>query len=212
MIEIAIAVAVIAFALVAIIGVLPAGLQVQKENREDTIIAQEGVYWMEAIRSGAAGPEQGTLGDLVDPGTLKTNDVVVPGAKYTASHVIGSLSTLAPMNNPFTNSAVVRAISGSVADKTADTSELAFKYKLEVEITPYDPDLGAPRQNEPDPRPPESRSREATLLPIYLYQVRLNFRWPVVGSRVGNNHQTFRSLVSGTLTYNTNTSLYFFRP
>src|SRR6266516_2625531 len=41
MVEIAIAVAVIAFALVAIIGILPAGLQVQKENREDTLMAQD---------------------------------------------------------------------------------------------------------------------------------------------------------------------------
>src|SRR5438046_10568599 len=55
MIEIAISVAVIAFALVAIIGVLPAGLQVQKENREDTLMAQDGTYWMEAIRNGAVG-------------------------------------------------------------------------------------------------------------------------------------------------------------
>src|SRR6476660_3300331 len=50
MVEIAIAVAVIAFALVAIIGILPAGLQVQKENREDTLMAQDGTYFMEAIR------------------------------------------------------------------------------------------------------------------------------------------------------------------
>src|SRR5258706_9817042 len=55
MVEIAIAVAVIAFALVAIIGILPAGLQVQKENREDTLMAQDGTYWMEAIRNGARG-------------------------------------------------------------------------------------------------------------------------------------------------------------
>src|SRR3954465_4690995 len=60
MIEIAIAVAVIAFALVAIIGVLPAGLQVQKENRGDTIINREGAYWMEAIRGGARGIDEVT--------------------------------------------------------------------------------------------------------------------------------------------------------
>lgn len=39
----------------AIIGVLPAGLNVQRENREDTIITQEANYFMEAIRSGARG-------------------------------------------------------------------------------------------------------------------------------------------------------------
>ena len=41
LVEVAIALAVIGFALVAIIGILPAGLNVQKENREETIINQE---------------------------------------------------------------------------------------------------------------------------------------------------------------------------
>src|SRR5215204_6714918 len=55
MIEIAIALAVIAFALVAIIGVLPTGITVQKDNREDTIVNQDGPYLLEAIRTGAQG-------------------------------------------------------------------------------------------------------------------------------------------------------------
>src|SRR5258706_15328665 len=82
MVEIAIAVAVIAFALVAIIGVLPAGLQVQKENREDTIIAQEGVYWMEAIRSGAQGLDE--LVSYVEPGSLSTNGGAKINGQYPA--------------------------------------------------------------------------------------------------------------------------------
>jgi prepilin-type N-terminal cleavage/methylation domain-containing protein len=55
MIELAICLGIIAFALVAIIGVLPVGINVQKDNREETIINQDGQYWMEAIRSGATG-------------------------------------------------------------------------------------------------------------------------------------------------------------
>lgn len=55
MVEIAVCLAIIGFALVAIIGTLPAGLNVQKENREDTIITQEANYFMEAIRNGARG-------------------------------------------------------------------------------------------------------------------------------------------------------------
>ena len=55
MIEIAISLAVIGFALIAIIGVLPMGLNVQQENRQETIIDQDAVYWMDAIRSGAHG-------------------------------------------------------------------------------------------------------------------------------------------------------------
>ena len=54
-IELVICLGIIAFALVAIIGVLPIGINVQKDNREETIINQDSLYWMEAIRSGATG-------------------------------------------------------------------------------------------------------------------------------------------------------------
>jgi type II secretory pathway pseudopilin PulG len=53
MVEIAIAIGVIGFALVAIIGILPAGLDVQKDNREDTLISQDAPYFLDAIRNGA---------------------------------------------------------------------------------------------------------------------------------------------------------------
>ena len=55
MIEIAISLAVIGFALVAIIGILPSGMNVQKENREQTIINQDYSVLADAIRSGARG-------------------------------------------------------------------------------------------------------------------------------------------------------------
>jgi type II secretory pathway pseudopilin PulG len=53
MIEIALAIGVIGFALVAIIGILPAGMNVQKDNREDTLISQDAPYFLDAIRNGA---------------------------------------------------------------------------------------------------------------------------------------------------------------
>lgn len=55
MVEIALALAIIGFALVAIIGVLPAGLNVQRNNRQETIVTQDANYFMEAIRNGARG-------------------------------------------------------------------------------------------------------------------------------------------------------------
>src|SRR6266404_3786480 len=55
MVEIAISLAVIGFALVAIIGILPSGMQVQKENRHETIIVQDESMFMDAIRGGAQG-------------------------------------------------------------------------------------------------------------------------------------------------------------
>ncbi len=55
MVEIALCLAIIAFALVAIIGVLPTGLNVQKANREETVIDQDAAVWLNAIRNGALG-------------------------------------------------------------------------------------------------------------------------------------------------------------
>ena len=55
MIEIAISLAVIGFALVAIIGILPQGMTVQKENRQETIINQDAYMFLEAIRYGGRG-------------------------------------------------------------------------------------------------------------------------------------------------------------
>jgi len=54
-IEIAICLGIIGFALVAIIAVLPRGLDVQKRNREETIIGQDADMWMSAIRNGSRG-------------------------------------------------------------------------------------------------------------------------------------------------------------
>ncbi len=55
MTEIALCIAVIGIALVAIIGVLPSGLTVQKQNREDTLVAQDSQFLTESIRSGSIG-------------------------------------------------------------------------------------------------------------------------------------------------------------
>lgn len=58
MVEIALALAIIGFALVAIIGVLPFGLGVQRQNREETIITQESGYFMDAVRNGRRGLDE----------------------------------------------------------------------------------------------------------------------------------------------------------
>lgn len=55
LVEIALSLAIIGFALVAIIGVLPTGLNVQRDNREETIIVHEANYFLDAIRNGAQG-------------------------------------------------------------------------------------------------------------------------------------------------------------
>jgi len=70
MIEIAVSLAIIGFALVAIIGVLPIGMNVQQANREETIINQDATVLMDAIRNGAQG-----LDDLTNYVYAITNEV-----------------------------------------------------------------------------------------------------------------------------------------
>src|SRR5664279_1111351 len=55
MVEVAISLAIIGIALVAIIGVLPLGMNVQRDNREATVINQDASVFLEAIRNGARG-------------------------------------------------------------------------------------------------------------------------------------------------------------
>ena len=52
MVEIAICLAIIGLALVAIIGVLPVGMNVQRDNREETVINQDASVLLESIRNG----------------------------------------------------------------------------------------------------------------------------------------------------------------
>jgi type II secretory pathway pseudopilin PulG len=73
-IEIAICLGIIGFALVAIIAVLPRGLDVQKRNREETIIGQDAEVWMSALRNGALGYDDLTNYVMVITNTWTTYD------------------------------------------------------------------------------------------------------------------------------------------
>jgi type II secretory pathway pseudopilin PulG len=55
MMEIAISLAIIGIALVAIIGVLPIGMNVQQDNRQQTVVGQDASVFMDAIRNAALG-------------------------------------------------------------------------------------------------------------------------------------------------------------
>ena len=80
MVEIAICLAIIGIALVAIIGVLPIGINVQRDNREETLIDQDATVLLENIRNGARG-----LDDL-------TNYVYAITNYWTAYNAAGMFS------------------------------------------------------------------------------------------------------------------------
>jgi prepilin-type N-terminal cleavage/methylation domain-containing protein len=78
MMEIAICLAIVGIALVAIIGVLPIGMNVQQDNRQETIIGEDSTVLLEAIRSASLG-----LDDLTNYIYAITNSWVQYGAGGT---------------------------------------------------------------------------------------------------------------------------------
>ncbi len=52
MAEVVLALAVVAFGLIAVLGVLPIGLNTNRDNRDETIIKHDVEFWMNAIRGG----------------------------------------------------------------------------------------------------------------------------------------------------------------
>jgi type II secretory pathway pseudopilin PulG len=159
MVEIALSLAIIGFALVAIIGVLPAGMSVQKDNREQTIINLDAAFLMDALRTGPQGQDDLTnyvvsitnIYTLYSGSPLATN----PSASYSFNAtqltsgqiIIGLLSTpkyiltnyngfLGFYSNSVT--AVFRAINAPAVDQglSQASRDFAFQYLVTIEISP----------------------------------------------------------------------------
>ncbi len=209
MIEIAISLAVIGFALVAIIGVLPTGMSVQRDNRQETIINQDATIFMDAIRHGERGLDDLTnyVFRLENPYTKTNINNPISGAQ-----IIGLLSTprrTADPTNHFT--AYVRpSISGPASEKFPQSNpsvqDLALSYKMIADIIPV----------ECAPPSDPTNGWVVANLTGNLYEVRLTFRWPLLPDNVstGPGRQVFRTMVSGVLTNDPapDRALWFFQP
>ena len=158
MVEIAISLGVIAIALVAILGVLPTGVRVQRDNREDTILNQEGMFWLEAIRSGSRGLDyltnyvdmitiSNTMGVTAFPSPafltkLPTNatkgDVLTNGQQIVGLLTFPKYLQVLGSSQYATNhvTALVRAITGSAVEKSASARDMAFGYRMISEVVP----------------------------------------------------------------------------
>jgi len=228
MVEIAICLAVIGFALVAIIGVLPTGMQVQRQNREETIINQDGTYFMEAIRSGSKGLDDLTnyvmevsvteadpkcnLGPCCAPSTPPLITVPCPGKRISGTNIIGALSTpqcwfsipatdCDPPSDTrivYRTHARVRSISGAAAEK-GDTNTMTFEYMLTSEIVPFH----AIDPNIMSNAPQVNLQRN-------LFELRLIFRWPILhNGNIGNSRKLFRTMLSGSFETNKDFGYFF---
>ncbi len=207
MVEIVLSLAVIAIAMVAIIGVLPLGMNVQSENRETSIINTDAGIWIEAIRGGAQGMEY--LPNFVkevrvDETRRNSSDgsVIDQSTEYitsfgSASNLIGILS-YPKIRFEGTNDSVVveryvyadvRALNGNMGDLIAD-NDFAFNYRMSPEMVPKVPFSNEPFQG---------------IMRTNLFELRMNFAWPLVVGQGGDYRQqsrfskdlTFRTLISG---------------
>jgi len=227
MVEIAISLAIIAFALVAIIGVLPLGLDVQKENRQETIINQDVGYFMDAIRNGARG-----LDDLTNYVFAITNwwtsydTNVQPNAPWrvvdadydgysqfgsrvksvkpspffpitNGFRIIGLLST--PKFRPDLNDGVVYSnyLFAYVFLFGASTTEKVPQSDKSVRALAFSYRMISENVTVPAY---ETNSAYGKNLQANLNEVRLVFRWPLLPNGTsGNGRQSYRSLVGGQL-------------
>jgi type II secretory pathway pseudopilin PulG len=242
MVEIAFSLAIIGFALVAIIGVLPYGMNVQQDNREETIINQDATVFMNAIRNGVLG-----LDDLTNyvvaitnevwqypDGAVKGNFVGRYGYTLTSSsttpqfplingfRIVGLLST--PKYVRYTSGrqsgiisnnvmAYVRSMSGPANEKFPQNNPSMEDLAFSYRMTSEVVPYGT---NYYDPS--WVNQNNVTLvnnLQANLHDLRLLFRWPLRSQgKLGQGGQSFRTLVSGQL-LQTNVgevNLYFFQP
>ena len=141
--EVALAVGIIAFGLVAIFSILPYGIEAQRDSQDQTIIQYEAAYWSSALRSGGL-----PLGSINRVGVLELNDD--NGSYYQvdnnrtnaferdswAKEVCGWLSI--PDQHVKHKYVMVESINGSLSDKLSVLPpggfNTTFRYILRVGI------------------------------------------------------------------------------
>jgi type II secretory pathway pseudopilin PulG len=229
MIEIALALAVIGFALVAIIGVLPAGMSVQRDNRESTLVNFDANFLMDAITSGTAG-----LDDLTNHVIAITNYYTVykigpnnvltlnsshwiaytptgtssdkagsgPNVLNTGSNIIALLTTpkyFVSQGDLYSN--YITADFRAMTGSLADqgTSQSAQSFAFAYRLYPEIIPYAA--AGAPWTNNPEV-GQVADNFQANFTQIRLRFRWPIYpNGQVGNSRLTFRTSASGYLAY-----------
>jgi type II secretory pathway pseudopilin PulG len=223
MVEIALCLGVIAIALVAIIGVMPTGVRVQRENQEETIINQDARLLLEAIRSGASGMNY--LTNYFESITLVRslgNSVVYSNQFLERAQLTNGLGIMGLLSNPkylqagnrvFTNkvTARVRAISGSAIEKSQDPKvrDIAFRYRLTSELVPLSvfprelTNFTVLNPKSVDWGVASNNWLMARNQATNFHELRLTLQGPMIAR--GNNFEvygtprTFRTLVSGRL-------------
>lgn len=232
MVEIAISLAVIGFALVAIIGVLPTGLGVQRENRERTLVDHDANFFYDAIRSGSKGPDDLTnyvfaitnFWAVYDTSTTPWSyDTPPDPMRYDGYSQLGSdVQSMSPP--PFmpidTGYRIIGLLSRPKLEPwdpeqpelVRSNYTIAYVRALSGSATEKFPqnnpavlDLAFSYRMTSDVYPvalPDNRRLNLNLQ-RNLHEVRFLFRWPLLpNGNTGNGRELYRAQVGGILTSN----------
>jgi len=108
---VAICLAIIGIALVGIIAVIPAGMHTQRDNRQETLIAQDANFLMDLVRNGSHGPDDLTnyifaATNYFYWSTANGSGFGTVGYDYNGAHLSGTVplpfnpyNALAPINS-----------------------------------------------------------------------------------------------------------------
>ena len=240
MVEIAICLAVIGIALVSIIGVLPIGMNTQRDNREETIINQDATVFIEAIRGGARGLDDLTnyVYAITNFGGQYNNGVLAlfnPPIGYTngtpsfltnGTNIVGLLSMpeyTDNFGNPIENSslfsvynsnhvvAYVHSLSGPAVEKPPQTNDTVVGDSFSYRILCVNAPVAVDTNIFYLPPAQQLYTRQLT---ANLHELRLTFLWPQLpNGNLGPGRQTFRTMVAGQIATNivAGQILYFYQ-
>ncbi len=241
LVEIALSLAIIGFALVAIIGVLPTGLNVQRDNREETIIVHEANYFMDAIRNGARGLDELTNSIIRirnDWTTYNTNNT--PWSKVASDYdeytktTFRVTSSSSPSEFELTNGYRIIGLLGRPKFESLGAPNIRSNH-----VVAYMHALsGAASEKFPVDNPTvldlafnyrmivevhsvplaDTNTAFARELSPNLKELRLIFRWPLrADGTTGDGRQVFRTMTGGQLVRTNDVAepqqpLFFFEP
>jgi prepilin-type N-terminal cleavage/methylation domain-containing protein len=241
LIEIAICLAIIGFALVAIIGVLPLGMNTQRDNREETVINQDATVLVEAIRNAARGADYLTNYVYAIVNTGNNTGYYNPSLASAMNFVPANAYPSIPANNWYatlTNAYnIVGLLSAPQYVDNAGNPATVVTYFASNHIVAYVRSLSGLAAEQP-PQDNSIMVGDTFNYRVYcvnataafdtnnalagfakqlngnLHELRLTFLWPQLpNGNIGNGKQTFRTSVAGQLTQTfSGSGLYFYQP
>lgn len=226
MIEIALCLAIIGFALVSILLVLPLGMNTQRDTRQETIIGQDASVLLDAIRSGARGMDDlanyvyaitnyyssydnlGVWQNSHIAGYTSTAASLDSGPDILSMHLTNGLRIIGLLSTPeFTAGSGGPALVSTFGNSYTSNHIVAYIRSFSGLVAEKPP------QDNPIMRedafayrlycvnaPMSVSTNNVSKMAGNLRELRLTFLWPQQpNGNVGNFKQTFRASVAGQL-------------